>query len=229
MKRMILVGLILGMFFGVKVEATDLYVPSPHGITIQSTINAATTGDTVWVADGTYAGAGNKNLSWSGKYITVRSASGAENCIIDCQNNGRGFYFSETGQNSSDVIDGFTIRNGYAAGGIPGWPNSGGGGIHCNSSSPTILNCIITGSAAWDGGGIFCNSSSSLILNCIITGNTATYGGGIHCRNFSPTITNNIISGNSGYGIYEWDINSDPPTNYNCFCNNAPGDYYDEG
>jgi len=53
-------------------------------------VNAANTGDTVWVADGTYTKEGNKNLTWSGKHITVRSLNGPSNCIIDCQNAGRG-------------------------------------------------------------------------------------------------------------------------------------------
>ncbi|MDI6736458.1 MAG: hypothetical protein QME42_09775 [bacterium] len=72
-------------------NAADLYVPSQYG-TIQLAINAAAASDTVWVADGVYTGANNKNLSWSGKKITVRSVNGPENTIIDCQNSGRGFY-----------------------------------------------------------------------------------------------------------------------------------------
>lgn len=41
---------------------------------------------------GTYTGTGNKNLTWSSpKHITVRSENGANNCIIDCENSGRGF------------------------------------------------------------------------------------------------------------------------------------------
>ncbi|MEW6481588.1 MAG: hypothetical protein AB1397_01035 [bacterium] len=66
----------------------DLYVPSQY-TTIQSAINAANNGDTVWVADGTYRGTGNKDLTWTGKHITVRSENGPNNCIIDCQGLGR--------------------------------------------------------------------------------------------------------------------------------------------
>ena len=35
------------------------------------------------------------------------SENGPANCIIDCEDNGRGFDFNNTSQNSTDVIDGF--------------------------------------------------------------------------------------------------------------------------
>ncbi|HAW50628.1 TPA: hypothetical protein DCX16_06740 [bacterium] len=50
--------------------------------TIQWRIDACPDGGTVSVKNGTYTGAENKNLAWSGKHITVQSENGAENCII---------------------------------------------------------------------------------------------------------------------------------------------------
>jgi hypothetical protein len=133
MKRVLLLAILAAGF----ANGADLYVPSQY-TTIQAGIDAATTGDTVWVADGTYTGTGNKELTWSGavKHITVRSVNGANNCIIDCQGSGRGFYFYNTGQNSSDLIQGFTIRNGNV---------SDDGGVFCWNSSPSITNCTISG------------------------------------------------------------------------------------
>ena len=166
---------------------------------IQEGIDAATDGDTVLVADGTYTGEGDKNLTWDGniKHITVKSVNGPENCIIDCENDGRGFNFDGTKQDNTDIIDAFTIRNGNA---------QYGAAINCyNRSSPTIKGCILTGNtAATFGGAIRCNvSSSPTIIDCTINGNTASEGGGIHCFNeSSPSITNCEVAGNiaSGYG-----------------------------
>jgi len=63
--------------------------------TIQWGINACPDKGTVAVKDGIYTGANNKNLTWSGKHIAVISENGPSNCIIDCQNSGRGVTLSK--------------------------------------------------------------------------------------------------------------------------------------
>ena len=185
--------------------------------TIQAGIDAASNGDTVLVADGTYKGTGNKDLDFKGKAITVQSENGANNCIIDCENSGRGFYF-HSGEGSNSVVSGFTVTNGGPS--YEGSGNGAGGGIYCSSSSPTIANCIINGNVAasynfkpGSGGGIYCSSSSPTITNCTISNNSASIGkltssgagGGICCSFSSPTIMNCTISNNTasrGAGIY---------------------------
>lgn len=84
-------------------------------LTIQEGIDAVGDGDTVFVANGIYSGSNNKNLTWDGnvKHITIVSENSAENCTIDCGNNGRAFCFDCTNQDTTDVINGFTIKNGY--------------------------------------------------------------------------------------------------------------------
>ena len=164
--------------------------------TIQAGIDAAQLGDTVLVADGTYTGSGNKNLDFKGKAITVTSENGAENCIIDCEADGRGFYF-HSGETEASVVSGFTIRNGY----IDGY---NGGGILCeNFSSPQIINCTITDNHGGGGGGFYCQENSSpRITNCIITRNHGGQGGGIFYYGIHTPpliITDCEITYNTGY------------------------------
>ena len=169
--------------------------------TIQAGIDAADSADTVIVAGGIYTGAGNKNLDFGGRAIIVRSVSGPQNCIIDCADDGRGFHF-HNGETQTSVLDGFTIANGND------WY---GAGIHCSFSSPTIVNCVITGCQAYyRAGGVHLGDSAAALQNCIITGNTAAYGAGLYCDNSVsgdvPTITNCTITGNTadytGGGVY---------------------------
>jgi len=148
---------------------------------IQAAIFAAFYSDTVLVADGTYKGVGNKNIDFTGKAITVQSKNGPDNCIVDCEGSGRGFYF-HTGETTKSILNGFTVTN--------------GNGILCDQSSPTITNCIITKNSV----GIYVmNYSSPIITNSIISENSGT-SGGMYCHSYcNPTILNCVIIGNSVY------------------------------
>ena len=182
--------------------AFTYYVPDNYA-TIQAALDAVVNGDVIIVRDNTYTGWYNKNLNFGGKEITLRSENGPANCIIDCESDGRGFYF-HSGEIFASVLDGFTIINGNAAGGS-------GAGIYCSYlSSPNIYNCVIRSNTASFGGGIYCGSDASpTILNCTIVGNSATRGGGIHCVDASANIDYCTLSGNRAYeggAIYcNWD------------------------
>ena len=113
--------------------ATIRYVPQ-HYPTIQEGINAAVDGDTVLVADGIWSDYGNESLYFYGKAIVVKSQNGPLDCIIDCQYEySRGFNF-QGNEDTTSVVEGFTIQGGYC------WA---GAGIYCFSASPKILNCHI--------------------------------------------------------------------------------------
>jgi predicted outer membrane repeat protein len=179
----------------------------------------------VLVADGTYTGDGNKNLQFiTGRAITVRSENGPELCIIDCQDNGRGFFFHH-GEGLDTVVSGFTITNGDVT--------DGGGAMKLDSASPTITNCIISGNTSSQSGGamhlycaapiitnciftentaqprggaIFSDCSASTMTNCIFTGNEASsQGGAIYASCSSPAITNCTITNNTVTGTQEDD------------------------
>lgn len=170
--------------------ANEVIVPGSY-TTIQAAVDAVGDGSTIIVADGVYTGAGNRDISFRGKAITIRSENGPENCIIDCQNLGRGFILDTFEENDS-ILDGFTITNGYS--------EEYGGAIYCENSSPIIKNCKIMNSSTSSnyGGGIFCENSNAKVLQCIVTGNSSDrYGGGICCRlDRNVTIEGCIITNN---------------------------------
>ncbi len=210
MKRLITICAIAAVILTATdpAQAATLNVPSTAYPTIQAAIDASINGDKVVVADGTYTGTGNHDIDFLGKAITLRSAKGPENCIIDCQgskkNEHRGFYF-HSGEKSSAVLDGFTIKNGYK------YP---GAGIYCSGSSPIIKNCKITkNKAEWlngTGGGCYFSNSFAKIINCRITFNSAIgtsthsgngWGGGIGiAKNSKIAISDSQIMNN--YATY---------------------------
>jgi len=180
-------------------RADVIHVPRDYP-TIQAGIDAAMDGDEVVVADGVYTGEGNKNLDFNGKAITVRSENGPDTCIIDCEGDGRGFVF-QSGETGASVVKGFTITGGGG--------ERYGGGVYCNDSSPSILECRITANSAdWHGGGVYWQSGSATLGNCTISGNTSGMrGGGVWFSETAAELTRCIITANSavtssGGGIY---------------------------
>jgi outer membrane protein assembly factor BamB len=171
---------------------------------IQAAIDDCNNGDEVVVYPGTYKGVGNKDLDFHGKAITVRSRDPnnpaiVESTIIDCEGNGRGFYF-HSNENTGSILAGFTITGGYV--------DNEGGGIYCSSSSPKIRNCIIRGNdSIGKGGGIYSYQSNPLIQNCSICVNrSGANGGGICSIGAEIKISNSIVAYNTsekdGAGIY---------------------------
>jgi len=194
-------------------SATIINIPADYP-TIQQGIDASVNGDTVLVQPGTYV----ENINFNGHnivlgslFLTTGDTSYISQTVIDGDGWGTVVSF-ENGEDSTAIISGFTIQNGYVY-----W---NGGGIYCgSSSSPTISNNIITrnyASEGGSGGGICCeNNSNPKIVNNTISANGGDYGGGIYCsQNSNPEIYNNIISGNYG-GYYGGGIfcgNSSSPT-----------------
>lgn len=162
--------------------------------TIQAAVNAVAANSIVELADGTYTGAGNRDIDFLGKALTLRSASGRPaGCVIDCQGAGRGFNF-HTAETGASVVKGLTIRNGYAA--------DYGGGVYCSGASPSILNCVIADCEAdVRGGGIYGVNAQPVVNGCVISGNTAQYGGGVAYWSQGGDFWNDLFTGNSAdYG-----------------------------
>ena len=96
--------------------AAETFVVTPDGpITIQMAINDCYFfGDVIELTDGVFSGPGNRDLSFFGKDITVRSQSGdPTTCIIDCEGSDqdphRAFLF-ENAEGPDAVVEGVHFR-----------------------------------------------------------------------------------------------------------------------
>jgi parallel beta-helix repeat protein len=196
--EMLIVGLSVSLLSNASLEAANtIHVPADQP-TIQAAISAASNGDTVQVAAGTYI----ENLNFLGKAITVTSEQGPDLTIIDGNGAGPVVAFV-TGESRLAVLNGFTVRNGNASGSA-----SEGGGIRISNSSPTVTGNVIQGNKAGNGGGgISVSFGSPLIQSNVIKNNGQTNGfsggvggGGIAVIGAaSAQVLNNTISNNSWY------------------------------
>jgi len=164
------------------------HVPSEYA-TIQAAIVASSAGDVVLVADGTYAGAGNRDLILD-RDIEVRSENGPAVTTIDCGGAGRGFRI-QPGVSAAAVVDGFSIVGGEESLGE-------GGGILIVDASPVVRNCRILACRARQGGGVAVSgaAASPSFEDCEVRDNVGEDSvGGILGRG---SFTRCIIQGNHG-------------------------------
>jgi len=173
------------LFLYTSCPAATLYVDDALGLdsnpgtfefpkqTIINTIAAAKDYDTIILMDGTYQGSLNRNISFSGKVITLISNDGPDNCIIDAEDASRVFYI--VGEDPDLVIEGFTITGGIYT------DLNGGGGMFISNSNIMVKDCVFTGNTGYHkGGGLAASACAPTIENCIFENNIGgqTSGGG---------------------------------------------------
>jgi len=174
----------------------------------------AASGDIIVLADGIYTGSENRDCLIEDKHIVIRSESGdPSQCIVDCQDGGRGFHFFVTEDDyftRNALFEGITIRNGSAidyGGAIlvegPGKPlflncvfencysgYAGGAVADIYSSYPSYAHCTFLGNHSGTGqygfgGAIYSGHESTIdVSNCTFIANTAVMrGGAVSCHN----------------------------------------------
>ena len=163
---------------------------------IQDAINVSGYADTILVTNGIYQFGGasysGSDRVYANNSQTIQSVNGpAFTTIVGYQvpgtTNGASAVrcvYLQTGA----TLSGFTLRNGATQN------FDYGGGIKCASTNCLVINCVITGNAAYDGGG---GAYSGTLVNCSLTGNSAdassvANGGGA----YNGLLVNCVLAGN---------------------------------
>lgn len=155
--------------------AAVLHVPADYP-TIRSAVEAASGGDTIRLASGTYSGEGNTELDLPDITLFIDSEHGPESCIIDCR---RMTSFCSIPAMSLNIvtIDGLTVINGRCTGSSPG-----GAAIDVTDASPVIRNCIFRNNGELpcllSGGVLHVHGGQLLIEHCRFEGNASGNRGG---------------------------------------------------
>ena len=201
---------------------TIIHVPVDQP-TIQLGINAASNGDTVLVAPGTYF----ENVDFKGKAITLVSSGGAAATIIDAGFNGpavqlgTNFGISPAIPGQPAVLDGFTVQHSKQLS-VDVLPLQGAVEIQGNA---TVQNNTITDN---EPVGIFVGAGNVVIqANHVLNSNPQTYlesgdqligGVGIQIGaapkfgGYSIAISSNLIEANPGSAIENYYVFFDSPS-----------------
>ncbi|MCH8052589.1 MAG: S8 family serine peptidase [Planctomycetes bacterium] len=188
---------------------------------LQDGLAGAAAGDEVWVADGEYKphSGTDQNASFELKdwveiyggfaggpngesYRHQRDPTTNQSILTGDLLGNDGTNFSNRSDNSMHVVtgfsvgrqavlDGFTIRGGYANSHV-------GAGMFIDAGSPTIVDCLIEDNwATSSGGGVYAGGSNAHFLRCTFIGNKSDFrGGGMYIVDSSAQVTNGVFSGN---------------------------------
>ena len=218
---LVFAGLVMAAAPGAPAIAATLTVcpsgpPQCPYSTIQSAINAAAAGDTIFIQPGPYT----ENLS-----IGVATATpltligfgatvdgGAANSVLDVKTGhtvtivGLTLTNGKAGAGGGIRNEGGTVNvlNGHITGNTAFGPNGRGGGID-NGGTMTLTNTKIDGNTAARGGGVFSGSQTGstfiTLNNSPIINNTASNGAGGMATGGGANLVNSPITNNTGGNV----------------------------
>ena len=166
---------------------------------LQVALAAATPGNQLWVAAGTYYPTNGINRSlyfglrtgialyggFAGNETLLSQRKPAVHLTILSGNIGdpgtpddNSYHVVYGGGDSTAILDGFKIIGGNASAGT-GF-TSQGGGLYVGSGSPTLRNLTFANNQAETGAGAYISAASPALTNVIFTNNFAHAGGGLY-------------------------------------------------
>ncbi len=144
---------------------------SGHYPNIQAAIDAVGPGSNIWLSDGTWSGAGNRDLDFGGKQLGLRSISEDPSaCVFDLGGGGFRALSFTSGEGSDCLVRGIGFEN---ASGL-----DFGGVVYVNGASPRFENCRFEGNLCNIAGGcVYVQNSSMSIHDCLFHNNYAGQSG----------------------------------------------------
>ncbi|MGI6495189.1 MAG: InlB B-repeat-containing protein [Kiritimatiellia bacterium] len=140
--------------------------------TIQTAIDRAASGETIYVKPGTYGA-----IDVDGKRLAITGVNGAGTTFIDANKASRAVTLCD-----GAAITGFTICNGDLI--KLSTLDSQGGGVW----GGTIRDCVISNNFSVYGGG----AAGATVDRCVVVGNMASEGGGLYeCKVFNSLLHKN--------------------------------------
>ncbi|MGN6552654.1 MAG: right-handed parallel beta-helix repeat-containing protein, partial [Verrucomicrobiota bacterium] len=172
---------------------------------IQSAIDAAVDGDTIWVTNGVYSTGGKvmagdlTNRVALDKALTVRSVNGPQGTVLTGAGATNGVAAVRCAWlTNGAVLQGFTLEAGATRTSGDNVTLLRGGGVWCASSNASVFNCVIRSNAANNFGG---GAYQGKLVNCLISTNRTTAGsGGAAC---DVILVNCTVVSNGNYGVYQ--------------------------
>lgn len=198
--------------------------------TILGALNAANSGDEIWVAAGTYTLTSSIPLinkvslygGFAGTETTRDARDWKANPVFLDGNRSITVILANSTITSSTVVSGFVIRNGAAQDGAGIWCQGSptisnnrimqnnasdiGGGIYCQNSSPQILNNYIMGNSAQNAGGGIGGTGTPILIGNSIVVNSSYSGGGVSLSSVGSFLNNLVVQNTSGVDISSFTI-----------------------